>query len=222
MLEDSKSNEEMFKFILSSLAEKYVNPKYMGQDAIFVHLFEKYFLPGFADTWMNEKYKKYIFDRGYSLMSNTLGKKAAELPMIDTLGNKFSLYDVDAAYTIICFWDPTCGHCKEEVPKLNLFFQQKWRQNGIKIIGVMTDGGKENWIKFINENNLTNWIHLYQTDETKEALLKANKPSYRQLYDAYLTPTIYLLDKNKNILAKKLNSEQLDEFIEFKKKAKIQ
>jgi len=86
----------------------------------------------------------------------------------------------------------------------------------------MTDGGKENWIKFIKENNLTKRIHLYQTDETKEALLKANKPGYRQLYDAYLTPTIYLLDKNKNILAKKLNSQQLDEFIEFKKKSKIQ
>jgi thiol-disulfide isomerase/thioredoxin len=220
MLDVAESNEEMFKFILSSLAEKYVNPKYMGQDAIFVHLFEKYFLAGRADSWMNEKYKKYIFDRGYSLMSNTIGKKAAELAMVDTLGNKFSLYNVDALYTIICFWDPTCGHCREEVPKLNLFYQQKWKQSGIKIIGVMTDGGRENWLKFITENSLKDWMHLYQTDETKDAILKANKPSYRQLYDAYTTPTIYLLDKNKNILAKKLNSQQLDEFIEVKMNSK--
>ena len=58
MLSASSSNEEMFKFFLSSLAEKYVNPKFMGQDAVFVHLFEKYFLTGKADAWMNEKYKK--------------------------------------------------------------------------------------------------------------------------------------------------------------------
>jgi hypothetical protein len=219
MLEDSRPNEEMFKYILSSLAEKYVNPKYMGQDAIFVHLFEKYFLTGQADAWMNEKYKKYIFDRGYSLMSNTNGKKSPELPMFDTLGKSFNLYNLVAPYTIICFWDPTCGHCKEEVPKLNLMYQQKWKKDGIKIVGVMTDGGKENWIKFIRENDLKDWIHIYQTEETKEALLKSNKPGFRQLYDAYLTPTIYLLDKNKNIIAKKLNYQQLDDFIEFKKKS---
>lgn len=222
MLDESKSSEEMFKFVLSSLAEKYVNPKYMGQDAIFVHLFEKYFLTGQADAWMNEKYKKYIFDRGYSLMSNTIGKRAAELPMIDTLGKSFNLYDLNASFTIICFWDPTCGHCKEEVPRLNLLYQQKWKKDGIKIVGVMTDGGKDNWIKFIRENGLKDWIHIYQTEETRESILKSNKPGFRQLYDVYQTPTIYLLDKDKNIIAKKLSFQQLDEFIEFKKRVKKQ
>ena len=40
ILAGSRPNEEMFKFFLSSLTDKYVNPKYMGQDAVFVHLFE--------------------------------------------------------------------------------------------------------------------------------------------------------------------------------------
>jgi hypothetical protein len=220
MLEESKPSEEMFKFILSSLTEKYVNPKYMGQDAIFVHLFEKYFLTGQADSWMNEKYKKFVFDRGYSLMANVIGAKAPELPMIDTAGKKFSLYSIQAPFTVICFWDPTCGHCKEDVPKIDSIFQKKWKANGVSLIGVMTDGGKENWIKFIKDNNLKGWRHIYQTDETKEAILKSNKPGYRQLYDVYQTPTIYLLDKDKNIIAKKITYQQVDEFMDIKRKSK--
>jgi hypothetical protein len=219
MLAAAKPNVEMFKFVLSSLAEKYVNPKFMGQDAVFVHLFEKYFLSGQADSWMNEKYKKFIFDRGYSMMSNVIGMKAAELPMIDTLGKNFSLYKLEAPFTVLCFWDPTCGHCKEEVPRVDSIFQKKWKAEGVKLVGIMTDGGKENWLKYIKENKLSGWIHVYQTDEIKDAIYKSNKPGYRQLYDIYQTPMIYLLDKDKNIIAKKLTYLQVDDFIEFKKKA---
>lgn len=219
MLQASKPNEEMFKFMLSSLTDKYVNPKYMGQDAVFVHLFEKYFLAGDADGWMNEQYKKFVYDRGYSMMSNRIGLKAAELQMMDTLGKPFLLSAVQAPFTVICFWDPTCGHCKEEVPKMDSIFQAKWRKNGVKLIGVMVDGGKQNWLKFIKENKLSGWTHIYQTDEMKDKIYKAGKPGFRQLYDVYQTPMAYLLDNNKNIIAKKLNYLQMDEFMEAKKKS---
>lgn len=219
MLAASKPSEEMFKFVLSSLTDKYVNPKYMGQDAVFVHLFEKYYMPGQADGWMNEKYRKFIFDRGYSLMANVIGKKAAELPMVDTLGKAFSLYALQAPYTVVCFWDPTCGHCKEEVPKMDSIFQAKWKKEGVKLIGVMTDGGKENWLNYIREHKLKDWIHVYQTEETKDRIYKANQPGYRQLYDVYQTPMVYLLDKDKHIVAKKLTYLQVNDFIEFKKKS---
>lgn len=219
MLQASKPNEEMFKFFLSSLTDKYVNPKYMGQDAVFVHLFEKYFLTGQADSWMNEQYKKFVFDRGYSLMSNRIGLKAPELQMVDTLGRPFLLSAIQAPFTVICFWDPTCGHCKEEVPKMDSIFQAKWRKNGVKMIGVMVDGGKQNWLKFIKDHNLVGWTHIYQTDDMKDKIYKAGKPGFRQLYDVYQTPMVYLLDNSKNIIAKKLSYLQLDEFMDAKKKS---
>jgi hypothetical protein len=217
MLTEAKPSSEMFKYVLSSLTDKYVNPKYMGQDAIFVHLFEKYYMTGQADSWMTEQYKKFIFDRGYSLMMNVIGKKAAELPMVDSLGKSFSLYALQAPFTVVCFWDPTCGHCKEEVPKVDSMFQAKWKQQGVKLVGVMTDGGKANWLKFIKDNKLNGWLHVYQTDETRDRIYKEGKPGYRQLYDVYQTPMIYLLDKDKNIIAKKLTYKQVDEIMEVKK-----
>jgi len=168
---------------------------------------------------MNDQYRKFVFDRGYSMMANVIGKRAAELPMIDTLGKDFSLYTVQSPYTLLCFWDPTCGHCQEEVPKVDSIFQNKWKKQGLKVVGVMTDGGKENWLNFIRKHNLKDWIHIYQTDATREKILQAGQPGYRQLYDVYQTPMLYLLDKNKNIIAKKLTYLQMDELMTMRGKS---
>ncbi len=216
ILQAAKPNPEMFKFCLSTLTDKYVNPTYMGQDAVFVHIFQKYYLTGMADSWMTEKYKKFINDRGYSLMANTIGSKGADFEFLDTAGKKKTLYSLAGNYTIICFWDPTCGHCKEEVPKLDSFFQSTWKKQGITMLGVMTDGGKEAWIKFIREHKLKDWVHVYQTQEMKDAAYNAGKPGVRQLYDVYQTPMLYLLDKQKNIIAKKLSYQQLAELLQYK------
>lgn len=218
MIDASRTNPEMFKYLLSNLTDKYVNPTYMGQDAVFVYLFEKYYLTGQADSWMNEKYKKFIFDRGYSLMANVLGKKGSNFDFVDTLGKKSSLYTVNAPYTVICFWDPTCGHCKDEVPRVDSIFQLKWKKQGVALVGMMTDGGKDAWLKFIREKNLKGWMHVHQTQEMKDADQAANRPGFRQLYDVYQTPLLYLLDKEKRIIAKKLTYTQLDELLQQKMK----
>src|SRR4030095_9634347 len=131
----SSVNKEAFKYYLSTLTDKYVNPTYMGQDKVFVHLFEKYYMTGQADYWMNDKYKKFIFDRGYSLMANVIGEKAANIELIDSADKPLPLYSVKAPYTIICFWDPTCSHCQEVVPKLDSIYESKWKKRGVAFYG---------------------------------------------------------------------------------------
>lgn len=216
MMFAARQSKEMRQYVLSTLTEKYVNPKFMGQDAVFVHLFQKYFISGEADAWMTEKYKKFVFDRGYSLMSNVIGEKGANLNLLDTTGKKVALYDVKSPYTVLCFWDPTCSHCQVEVPKLDSLYQNKWKALGVKVFGVMTDGGKDKWMAYIREHNLKDWIHVYQTKEMKDAEVKSNQPGFRQLYDVYQTPMLYLLDADKKIIAKKLNYEQLNDFLDHK------
>ncbi len=215
----SRSNKDMYRYLLSQLTEKYVNPKYMGQDAVFVYLFQKYYVTGEADSWMTEKYKKFIFDRGYSLMANTIGDRAADLNMVDTLDKPSRLYEINADYTVVCFWDPGCSHCQVEVPKLDSLYHGKWKSKGVKIYGVMTSGEKPAWIKYIHEHNLNDWVHVYQTEEMKTAETASGKPGYKQLFDVYQTPMLYLLDKEKRIIAKKLNYEQLNEFLDYKFKS---
>ena len=215
----ARSAPEMYKFLLNWLTDEYINPKYMGQDAVFVHLFDKYHSKGLS-KWLNEKQMDAISRRAYMLMSNLIGEKAADLEVLDAADKPLSLYTIAADYMVICFWDPNCGHCKEVVPRLDSIYRASWKRHGVKIFAMLSPDGKENakpeWVNFIKSHSLGDWINVYQTKEMEAENLAAQKPSYRQLYDVTLTPTLYLLDKEKRIIAKKLTWEQLNELLEVK------
>jgi thiol-disulfide isomerase/thioredoxin len=215
----ARSSPEMYKFLLNWLTDEFINPKYMGQDAVFVHLFEKYHSKG-ASPWLNEKQMEAISRRAYMLMANLIGEKAADLDMLNTEGKATSLYSVNADYTVIIFWDPNCGHCKEEVPRLDSIYRVNWKNHNLKIFAVLTPEGKQNvkpeWLTFIKMNNISDWTHVYKTQEMEDADFAAQRASFRQLYDINMTPTIYLLDKDKRIIGKKLTLLQLNDLLEVK------
>ena len=215
----ARSSPEMYRFLLNWLTDEFINPKYMGQDAVFVHLFEKYHSKGLTN-WLNAKQTEAISRRAYMLMANLIGEKAANLDMLNTEDKATSLYSLDADYTVIIFWDPNCGHCKEEVPRLDSLYRASWKKHNIKIFAVLTPDGKNNvkpeWLTFIKEHNITDWTHVYRTREMEEADYEALRPGFRQLYDIIMTPTIYLLDKDKRIIGKKLTLLQLNDLLEVK------
>jgi len=218
----ARSSPEMYKFLLNWLTDEFINPKYMGQDAVFVHLFEKYHSKGLT-AWLNEKQMEAISRRAYMLMANLIGEKAADLAMLNTVDKATSLYSLNADYTVIIFWDPNCGHCKEELPRLDSIYRASWKKHNLKIFAVLAPDGKQSvkpeWIAFIKENNITDWTHVYKTKEMEDADFAAQRPSFRQLYDINMTPTIYLLDKDKRIIGKKLTLLQLNDLLEVKWKA---
>ncbi len=219
----ARSSPEMYKYLLNWLTDEYISPKYMGQDAVFVHLFEKYHSKGLS-SWLNEKQMETISRRAYMLMANLIGAKAADLEMVDTAGKSAPLYNVSADYTVVVFWDPTCGHCKETLPHMDSIYRASWKAHNVKMYGVLSADSKEDlkedWLKYIREHNLADWVNVYQTKETAAAEVAAQKAGYRQLYDVTLTPTLFLLDKDKRIIAKKLNWQQLDELLQVKWKNK--
>lgn len=211
----ARSSPEMFKFLLNWLTDEYFNPKYMGQDAVFVHLFEKYHSKGLS-PWLNEKQMETITRRAYMQMSNLVGEQAANLEMLDINDKPISLYETNSEYTIVLFWDPTCGHCKEEVPRIDSIYRASWKQQNVKIFAVLTENTKEEWKKYIDEHHLTDWTHAYQTKEMEQAIAASQRPGFRQLYDVTMTPILYLLDKNKRIIAKKLTWQQLNDMLMVK------
>jgi thiol-disulfide isomerase/thioredoxin len=215
----ARSCPAMYQFMLNWLTDEYINPKYMGQDAIFVHLFEKYHSKGLT-KWLNEKQMETISRRAYMLMANLIGSPAANLEFLGMDAKPAPLYNLEADFTIVAFWDPNCGHCKEEVPRLDSIYKASWKQKGVKMYGVLSGDSKEDllpaWKKFIGEKHLEEWTHVYQTKEMETADAAAQKPSYRQLYDITMTPTIYLLDKEKRIIGKKLTWNQIDDLLKAK------
>ena len=96
----------------------------------------------------------------------------------------------------------------------------------MKIYAVLSPDGeasekvKTEWVNFIKQHNLAAWTNVYETPAMEAANTASQKPSYRQLYDVILTPTIFLLDKDKNIIGKKLTWQQLDDLLQYRLKTK--
>ena len=219
MLAYASANDEMQKFLLIKFVNRYITPKYMWDDRVFVYLFEKYFSEK-SYPWLNEKGKKNIFDRAYSMMANQFGTQAADIALPDSTGKMQTLFSLSEPYTVVLFWDPTCSHCKEMLPKIDSIYRAKWKANKVEIFAIAkeTDGNRKDWLDFVNGHHLDNWVHVYNSKSDNEARMNNNIPSYYQLYDVQTVPTLYLLDKDKHILAKKIPFEQIDEVLQYKLK----
>lgn len=217
MLAYATANDECQKFLLMKFVNRYLNMKYMWEDAVFVHLYEKYFAQK-TYPWLTEKGMKTIQDRAYSLMSNILGNPAADIDLPDTSGKHITLYKIVSPYTIVIIWDPTCGHCKEIVPKVDSLYEQKWKAEGVKIFAMAkeTDGNKNDWLNFIHQHHLNDWANVYYSKADEKGRVDAGIPGYSQLYDVQSFPTLYLLDKDKRIVAKKLSFDQINEVLQEK------
>ena len=217
MLSFASINEEMQKFLLIKFVNRYLNQKFMWEDKVFVHLFENYFSQK-KYPWLTEAGTKTITNRAYSLMANIMGSEAADIELPDTAGKTAKLYSVQAPYTVVVIWDPTCSHCKEVLPKLDSSYMKKWKNMGLKFFAMAreTDGKKTDWTNFIRNYRLNEWTHVYYSKEADQTRTSAGIPGYSQLYDVQTFPTLYLLDKDKRIIAKKVTLEQIDEILAFR------
>ncbi|HEU0110717.1 MAG TPA: thioredoxin-like domain-containing protein [Flavisolibacter sp.] len=219
MMSFANANDEMQRFLLLKFVNRYLNQKYMWEDAVFVHLFEKYFAQK-EYPWLTQQGRKIITDRAYNLMANIMGSPAAEIDLPDSNGKRQNLYGVEAPFVLVTIWDPTCGHCKEVLPKLDSLYRSKWKANGLKLYALAkeTDGNKKDWTSFIQKHDLREWVHVYYSKEDDKARINANIPGYSQLYDVQSFPTLYLLDKDKRIIAKKVSFGQVDEILQHRLK----
>jgi thiol-disulfide isomerase/thioredoxin len=215
MLTVAKTGKEIYPFLLFKFTNKYISPEFMGQDKVFLHIYQNFFAKG--DTvLLNEASKKSLRDRAYSLMANQLGLPAPILVLNDLQDKPFALHNIKAPYTFVAFWDPTCGHCKEEIPKLDSFYKASWKVLNVKVLSVNINPKETTaWKNFIKEHQLEDWQNGYQTEEDLNKEIREGRPTtIRQLYDVFKTPTFYLLDKDKKIIAKNLSLEQFNDFLQ--------
>lgn len=195
---------ENFKWILYWLSTKYEKPALMGMDKVFVHLSDKYFNAKTA-TWITPENLVKIKERADWLRNNLIGNQAPELIAYDTLNRQVKLSSIPGKLTVLYFYDPTCSHCQKVTPHM-LELYDKWSNKGISFVGFSTQNDTSEikvWKNYIVEKNMK-WWNLIDV---------GHKTYFRVLYDIRTTPVIYLLDKNKKILAKSITWEQLDEII---------
>ena len=218
LIDKAHADSSLFRFMLIRLFNFYGKSNIMGMDAVLVHIAEKYYIN--ESWWSSDKFIEDLKDRINKIKPLLIGAPAQDFELVhvpsqhfieainDTalkkfphIGKHFNLYNVNAEFTVLLFWEADCGHCKKVVPELYNIYQNNLKDNNVKVIAVSTlfgEEGKVKWVDFVNKYKLYNWINAW------------NPYSYefKVKYNIMATPQIFLLDRNKNILAKNINPEQ--------------
>ncbi|WP_246067796.1 TlpA family protein disulfide reductase [Changchengzhania lutea] len=104
---------------------------------------------------------------------------------------------------VIVFWSSTCSHCLDEIPQLQEFVKCQ-EKNALKVVAIGLEDEPTKWKAL--KKSFSEFIHVYGQG-------KWNNPISND-YNIHATPTYFLLNKNKVILAKPENFEALKDFFE--------
>jgi thiol-disulfide isomerase/thioredoxin len=202
MMLKCKNNYKMFQFVSVYLFNHFRESEIMGHDAVMVKLADDIYLTPKAD-WVTKEFKEDLRKQIALIKPNLIGKKGENIVMDSYKGIFVSLYDVEKDFTILYFWEPNCGHCKEVTPKLKAFYEKR-KDYSLEVFAVCTIADKEKWAKYIEENKLP-WINGWDPQRSSR---------FDYYYNVQSTPLVYILDKNKKIIAKKISIEDLGSFID--------
>ncbi len=196
-------NKEMQTYMAWFLSLKYETSQVMGQDALFVYVVRKYLETGKVG-WQYPEVKDNVLKRVNTLEPLLLDKVAPNLILVDTNNVPHSLLATKARYTLLFFWESTCGHCQAEMPKVKKFYEEFHPKYNLEIYGISTDTSLVKWKEYIKKIDMP-WINV-----NGHMSVSGN---YHTLYDIRSTPIMYLLDENKKILTKFLLIDEISNFI---------
>ncbi|MEM6967245.1 MAG: redoxin domain-containing protein [Bacteroidota bacterium] len=204
VLKKMQPSEETFKYYLIHFFNKYLKSKVVGMDAVAVHLAENYYCKGLA-PWVEEERLLKICDNARRAKPTLIGRKARNITTKDRNGKDRQLYDVKTDYTILYFWAPDCGHCKKMTPFL-IDFHEKWKDKSVSIFTICKpkSGEYEECWEYIDEKeNMDKMMHTYDPSQRAQVY-----------YNIRSTPSLFILNKNKEIISKGIGADQLDEVMD--------
>lgn len=222
LLQGSRENEELYRYMLITLFNHFAESKFIGMDGVYFHIAEYYYIPD--ATWSSVEFLSTLKENLAKNKPTLIGQIAPNLIMRqvpeehfgmaaqDTaikkdphIGRDFLIHDVHAKYTILYFWEADCGHCQEATPILHQVYS-RLQDKDVEVISVHVINsveGKEKWIDFVNENQLFGWINCWSPYSNE----------FRSLYNLQSYPQLFILDKEKKIVAKRVTPEQAESII---------
>jgi thiol-disulfide isomerase/thioredoxin len=189
--------------------------KIVGQDAIYVHMVDTYYRKGKA-PWLKEENLKKMEENANDLRPILINKIIPDITTYKQDGSAINLHSVQAQYTVVIFWAPDCGHCKQIMPSV-VKFEENNRDKGLKIFAVCTKGGDKTTTCWpaIEEKKMQNFINT--ADEYGR---------FNQQIRIKTTPKIFILDSKKKIIMKDISGEDLEKIFndiyDHDQKAKIE
>jgi len=208
LLQSCKNSIENEKYIIWYLTNRFESSKIMGLDRVFVHMALSQYCQGRA-WWVDSNTVSKMCDNAYRRSHSLIGATGADLELRDEDSIWINTNSFKAPYTILMFWDPTCGHCKEVMPKV-IDMYEKYKEKGWKVITLASGDKKKEWYKYLKDNpKMDYFTNLIRGEVRAQKYADA-------LYSYYViaSPTLYILDENKKIVANRIDAEKIPEFIE--------
>ena len=203
LVKQAAGAEEIFTHLVWLCTVKYQEPKIMGLDKVLVHIYDTYYATGRMDSWANQKLKDEIKKVADRRRLSLIGGLAPDLKMQDAQLNPRSLYDMQHKYRVVYFFNPDCHGCALETPKL----REKTAESAfdIGVFAVCTDTSMQKLKDYVKKMEIQDW--------TVVSGPRSYVGSYQKKYDAFSTPTLILIDRQNRIIAKKIPSEGIENFL---------
>ena len=206
----AKSNQTMFTYALGTLFNKYIQNKTVtvtsqhaiGTESVVIDLIKNFYLAEENNIVRDSVFLQQIRDYVRANEPSLVGKKSPNLTMTQVNGKDISLYNIKADYTILIFFDTDCGHCKKEIPQIHDLYE-KYKDKGVQVFCVYIKGNEPEWAKFVEDKKLT-WINVWDP---------YRKSKFTQYFDVTSTPQIFLLNKDKTIIARHASATFLEQVL---------
>ena len=202
ILNKAAINFESFKILTSEIINKYAKSTVMGQEAVYVHLLDKYYLNG-KTPWVDQETLDKMKKRADAMRPTLIGKVAPDITVYSLTNIPLDFYKSIAPYnySILVFWNSECSHCQKEMPELVRIWKDSLSSYNVGVFSVSTEIELAHVKKFVEDNKLNEgFINGY--DPTGGS-------NFRSLYDVNSTPLVVILDKDKKIIAKKVSVKDI-------------
>ncbi|MDR0667780.1 MAG: redoxin domain-containing protein [Prevotellaceae bacterium] len=197
----AKANREVYEYLVRNRYDFFRSAPISDLEDLATELAEQYVINE-AEQWSDKAYVARLKEAIQRSKLNPVGTPATNLHLQDSTGKTISIYDVQAPYTVLLFYNPGCHSCAIATPVVWETYQQ-YRAKGLQVYAAYVDANRDEWAPYIAEKKY-DWINVWDSNGTENLYEK---------YDVHAIPTIYLLDENKLIMHKNLSVEQLQEVL---------
>ena len=191
---ESAKDSLVRQYVALKIYEHYTSSKIMGDEAVAVHIVDKWLAPGRVKMKSQEDLlaaKMYAeFNR-----ASLIGKNAPKLSL-KTPDGKVSRVPLPGRYNVLFFYDTSCPSCKAET--VNLRHMLRADKYDVKIFPIYVGDDADSWITY--RNDFPEATHLW--DPKMES-------DWQRLYGVLGTPRMFLVNPDGVIIGRNLDTPAL-------------
>lgn len=194
LLNKAKVNQLVYQHITEYLIDGF---RQFGFDLVIDYILENYVIKD--DLCLNEELESSLDRRILQAQKLKVGSTVPNIVLPDQHGKEVVLDKITKDNTLIVFYASWCPHCKDLMPQIAELYNSKEKSN-TEVLAVSMDSTLTDWNNYLSENKFT-WLNV--CDINGWSGKAAND------YHIYATPTMFLVDRERKIVAKPKSIEDL-------------